>query len=727
MNKSNWSIGFWFSLVILLVGFSSCVDKEFDEPPVLGTSDPEIAEPIVTVGEILAKWIPGDFVELADDVAMEAIVIGDDSSGNIYKSLVLSEADGSAGITIIIDQVEMFNVYPVGRKVFVKTKGLYIGDFNGLPQLGTTPTQNGNFLAMGRIPEAILSEVVVPGIRNQVVTPKARTINSLGNTDLNTLVTLSDVEFSAGALNDTYADAVEQQSVNQILEDCDGNSLTIRTSGFADFAGEAIPQGNGSFTAIFGRFGTTDQLTIRNLGDINLTGERCDGGGNTGGGDPTITEPIVKVSEILAKWVPGSFVELTDEVAMETIVIGDDRSGNIFKSLVLSDADGGAGITIIINQFDLYEKYPVGTKVYVKTQGLYIGDFNGLPQIGTTPMDNGGNLQMGRIEENVAANIVIPSSGGQAVTPKSRTINSLSTSDLNTLITLSDVEFSNGSINDTYADADNQFSVNHEIQDCDGNIVVIRTSGYADFAGQVVPGGNGALTVIFGRFGTTDQLLLRETTDANLNGDRCGGNTGGGDCEVTAGAVSIEKLRCLWNDNKPSIGNNSIRGIIVSDVASGNINNQNLQIQDGEFGIVIRFADAHTFALGLEVEIDLSGRTMSEFRGTLQITDVELNDVDVIGMGTLPTPRVATVSEVITNLESWESTLVRIEGVTLSGSSTFDGGLTITDSTGDIATFTRSDANFSGDSVPSGTVNVVAVVGQFDDPQIYFRNRNDIQ
>lgn len=726
MNKSNWSIGFWFSLVVLLVGFSSCVDKEFDEPPVLGTVDPEIAEPIVTVAEILAKWIPGDFVQLTDSVAMEAIVIGDDSSGNIYKTLVLSDADGVAGISIIIDQVEMFNIYPVGRKVFVKTQGLYIGDYNGLPQIGTTPTQNGNFFDMGRIPEAILDEVVVPGIRNQFVTPKTRTINSLGNVDMNTLITLNDVEFASSALDDTYADAITQSSVNQTLVDCDGNSVTVRTSGFADFAGEGIPQGNGSFTAIFGRFGSTDQLTIRDLNDINLTNTRCDGG--TGGGNPTITEPIVKVSEILSKWVAGDFVELTDEVAMEAIVIGDDRSGNIFKSLVLSDADGNAGISIIINQFDLFEKYSVGTKVFVKTQGLYIGDYNGLPQIGSTPTSNGGNLQMGRIEENVAANIIIPGTGGQPVTPKSRTISSLSTADLNTLITLSDVEFSNGSINDTYADAVSQFSVNHEIQDCDGNIVVLRTSGYADFAGQVVPSGNGDLTVIFGRFGTTDQLLLRETADQNLTAERCdGGNTGGGDCDVTAGEVSIEKLKCLWNDNKPSIGNNSIRGVIVSDVASGNINNQNLQIQDGEFGIVIRFTDPHTFALGLEVVIDLSGRTMSEFRGTLQITDVDLTDVNVIGMGTLPTPRVATVSEVISNLEEWESTLVRIEGVTLSGSGTFDGNLTITDSTGNIGTFTRSDATFSGDAVPSGMVNVVAVVGQYDDPQIYFRNKDDIQ
>ena len=75
----------------------------------------------------------------------------------------------------------------------------------------------------------------------------------------------------------TYADGPNQQSKNVTLEDCNGNSIIVRTSGFANFANEKVAKGNGSIVAIVSRYNSDLQLLIRSIDEIDMTGERCFG------------------------------------------------------------------------------------------------------------------------------------------------------------------------------------------------------------------------------------------------------------------------------------------------------------------------------------------------------------------------------------------------------------------------------------------------------------------
>ena len=98
--------------------------------------------------------------------------------------------------------------------------------------------------------------------------------------------------------------------------------------------------------------------------------------------------------------------------------------------------------------------------------------------------------------------------------------------DQSRLIKLDNVEFQ--STNVTYADAINLATGKHTLNDCDGNSILVRTSGYANFADDTVASGKGSIIGIFTRYGATKQFIIRDINEVNMEGDRCGGSSGGG-------------------------------------------------------------------------------------------------------------------------------------------------------------------------------------------------------
>lgn len=66
----------------------------------------------------------------------------------------------------------MYANFPVGMKIGLRCKGLTIGDYNGLIQIGQGTYQNGNFTNLSGIEDALVDRYVFKGPRNQVITPK---------------------------------------------------------------------------------------------------------------------------------------------------------------------------------------------------------------------------------------------------------------------------------------------------------------------------------------------------------------------------------------------------------------------------------------------------------------------------------------------------------------------------------------------------------------------------
>ncbi|HSW67620.1 MAG TPA: DUF5689 domain-containing protein, partial [Bacteroidales bacterium] len=253
--KSKFKI-FPVLLLIIAATFSGCVDGEFDEPPmIIPTVD---FEATTTIGELKASY--SGFRLITDTLIISGVVVANDESGNLFKELVIQDETG--GIELTLDRVSLSNEFKLGQRVYVKCKGMYIGDFNGLIQLGYI-FENG----IGRLPDVLVPNHIfrdsLPGI---VPTPELITLGDLNMNRISTLVRFENVRFALPGV-EFAPQAVS--ATNRTLLDEAGRSIEVRTSRFANFSSMLTPAGYGNVNGILTVFGTTWQLTLRDSLDLS--------------------------------------------------------------------------------------------------------------------------------------------------------------------------------------------------------------------------------------------------------------------------------------------------------------------------------------------------------------------------------------------------------------------------------------------------------------------------
>jgi len=418
--------------------------------------------------------------------------------------------------------------------------------------------------------------------------------------------------------------------------------------------------------------------------------------------------------------VNGGFDLITEDLIIGGTVIMDDRTGNYYKTIVIQDSTGG--IEIKFSNGYLYNRYPVGRKIYIRCKGLMLTDYNNLIQlVGGIVVENGQSSDIG-ITENQERTQVVRGFLGAPLTPRVVTAGQINESMVSTLITVEGVQFAKLDTAQTWGDAPSQISLNRTIQNCGNVELLVRTSGFADFAVEKTPSGKGSITGVLGIYNSDFQLYIRDLKDVAMNNPRCG--QGGGPETV----VDISSIRSIFTGTATVVpSGKKIKGFVISDRTGNNLNNKNLYLQDGTAGIVVRFDAAHTFNLGDELEVSISDVKLSEFNKLLQVNDVPLTNAILKSTGNTLTPRIATIAEIITNFNAWESTLVKISNVSITGGATLSGNRTLNDGSGTIPMFTNVTATFSSLATPANPVTLTAIVSDYNAKQLLMRNANDIQ
>ncbi len=657
-------------LLILSITAWSCVDRTFDEPPV---GDFPSLTANFTIAELKALHTLGSdtYEEITEDKIISAVVTADDQTGNFYRNIVVQDETG--GIFVRLRASDLYTTYPVGRRVFIKCQGLFIGDYNNLYQL--SGDSQGN-----EIESALIESHVIGGEYDKDIAPEVVTIGNLTTDKVGKLIKLENVEFAPGSMNKPYADAANHFSVNLDINDCSDNTIVLRTSGYADFANELSPQGNGSITAIYSIYRDTKQLVLRNTADVDMTGMRCDGGGGTG------NEQLISIADVRAMY-SGTEVTIPDERKIKGVVISDSSNGNIDgRNMVLQDGDAG-----IVVRFEGTHSFALGDEVEVVVSNQAISDYNGLVQIANTPNANASSTGTGTLPT-------------PTVVTAADLVANIDTYE-STLVKIEGATISGGAT----------LGGNLTVTDDSGSISMY-TRNAASFAGNPTPTGTVDIIAIASRF-NDPQINIRKADDI------IGGGTGG-----DPDPIDIAELRSLFAGGATSVPNlKKITGVVISDAASSNITGRNLVLQGASAGIVIRFNEVHAYALGEELTINVSNLELSEYNGLLQVNNVPNANVLSNTAGTLPTPQVITIADLLSNSEALESTLVKINGVTIPEGGTYSGSKTVTDATGSISMYTRSQATFADQNVPTGSFNITAIVSQYNDPQINIRNLDDIE
>lgn len=264
-------------IILLFPGcFLSSCNKKFDEPPLYAGPD---IKANLSIRDLRNMHTTGSFQYFQDEFVIAGTVIADDREDNFYKTVVLQ--DSTAGISIRLDGFGLYNFYPAGMRVYVKLKGLWMGDYAGMVQLGAGLEQSGsNSLELIAIPQTLFGRfVIVSGLRDPVL-PKTVKIDELNDSLQSCLVKLINVEIPSTDTGKPYGDAVNKLSVNRTVRSCTGGTAYLRTSGFASFANVHTPRGNGTIIAVYSVFRTEKQLLIRDTNDVRLNGLRCTGAGS---------------------------------------------------------------------------------------------------------------------------------------------------------------------------------------------------------------------------------------------------------------------------------------------------------------------------------------------------------------------------------------------------------------------------------------------------------------
>lgn len=659
----------------------SCVDRDIDIPPQPVDEIP--FSPNGTIAELKTHYVAGKFVAIADELLLHATVVADDHSGNFYKTIVIQDSTG--GIELKLNRTGLYAQFPVGMKIGIKANGLTIGDYNGLIQLGQGTYQSGGTTSLAGIEDVLIEQYVYAGPRGQQVLPRVRTVNSLTAQDLSTLVQLDQMEFVRSELGKSYADVAGQRSSNLLITDCSDNQIILRTSNYADFAAEFVPEGNGRITCILGKYRTDAQLFIRDLSDIRFEGPNCQSSGGN------LKEMAIRDVRALYS---GLSLQAPDSTKITGTVISDRTESNITsKNLVLQDASAGIVIRFLSsNTFDL------GDLVEVDISRQEISEYQGLLQL--------NNLDISRAKKL----------GTNAIQPRQIAIAELLNDFEMFESTLLQVQEANISkVGGT------SYSGTCTLTDATGSIDLF-TQSYASFAGLSFPTGKVSVVGIAGQGGNLQarQMSIRKPDDVT------GGSQGG------AELIGILDLRHSYpGSTTPVSGNKILRCTVISDRTQENTTGRNAHVQDQTGGIVLRFTANHTYSLGDSIEVDISGQEFTEFQGLLEINNLPFDRVKVLGKGGV-TPRTMDIAGILANFEDLESTLVQIEQVSITkvGGEIYSGTCLLDDGTGQMDLYTRTAALFANEKFPSGKLRLTGIVNQGGtamSKQISIRSTSDVQ
>jgi len=195
-------------------------------------------------------------------------------------------------------------------------------------------------------------------------------------------------------------------------------------------------------------------------------------------------------------------VKFTTDVSVYGIITMDENDGNIYKTVYMQDHTGGINVRLLSGG-GVYQ----GDSVRIALNGCYVSQYSGVLQLDSV------NADVNVIKQSVA----------NPFPPEVTTIDQITTAKESELVQFNNVQFVGWELSETFADKPNLEDKDRLLEDQNGNVVVVRTSGYSSFADQQLPQGSGSIVCIVNHFNGEIQLLIRSYSEIDMDGPRFSG------------------------------------------------------------------------------------------------------------------------------------------------------------------------------------------------------------
>ena len=111
----------------------------------------------------------------------------------------------------------------------------------------------------------------------------------------------------------------------------------------------------------------------------------------------------------------------------------------------------------------------------------------------------------------------------------------------------------------------------------------------------------------------------------------------------------------------------TIEGVVVSNMALNNLTSKKgLYVQDETGALQFYLAANHELAFGTKVQIDLTGTSLGQYNGAVQISGLALEKITTVSTGNTVEPKVVTMADFLAN--KYEGQYIALEGVQVASS-----------------------------------------------------------
>ena len=430
-----------------------------------------------TIKEIRSKYLDNGEEKwiISEQLKLKGIAISDKDGGNRP-----SQRDGfiqdEAGDGLAFRVTQSIHSFDLGDQMSINLEGATLLYYGGILQINFSDKS---------------AEVQ---FQNVAVAPQELTIEAILNGSYDaTLVKIKDVQFKDYKVQNYYDKGL---ATNRTLETCDGATLIVKTTKYASFKDQPLPQAKGDIVGIVSQNDGKWELLIRNLNDVkemsNDESTRC----------PKEVPPVVqtKISIANLRVAIKHGEAYAEENYIEGEIILNSYKGNVPDNIVyLSDESGGIALSFS-DKANILTNLPMGAKVKVNVKGAKAKVLNGLLFIGD---DNSLSTQEAEIKEKT------PSTPLQL---KVATLEDIHAGKYQSeLVVINDVQFKD--IAALYSD--NPFVMNKAKKQ-----VQVSTRKEAAFANETVKQGMGSVVAIVGVH-NSPHLIIRSIDDlADMTGSR---------------------------------------------------------------------------------------------------------------------------------------------------------------------------------------------------------------
>ncbi|MBL4606099.1 MAG: choice-of-anchor J domain-containing protein [Flavobacteriaceae bacterium] len=249
---------------------------------------------------------------------------------------------------------------------------------------------------------------------------------------------------------------------------------------------------------------------------------------------PNAGDIIMDISAVIGEYAQQNEIFTFDALPnpensryMIGYVISSDEGGNLFKEIVLQDSPSNptSGIVVQVDTNPLYTFYEFGRKVFIRLDGLSVGEENGILQIGKR---EGNHLE--KIPTSLRNKHIIRDVEVATIIPLELNLDDLTSDKENLFIRLNDVQFHRDDVLGnrplTFAsELSDEFDGERTIESCTNNYsITLSTSTFSDFKALSLPINQGSIDGIISRdfFDNFCTLVINSPDDINFTSDtRC--------------------------------------------------------------------------------------------------------------------------------------------------------------------------------------------------------------